>query len=543
MTRTEPGPDKPVLIVGAGPVGMTLALELGWRGIRCLLVEPQEQFSGNPKAKTVHQRTLELFRRWGRGVPDKLRAAAPLGADFPSTILYVTRLTGQLITALRNATPTDTGNYFSPERTLRIPQSFLEPVLREEVRQTPVVDLRLGWRLKRLEQGAGKVRAEIEHVASEQTEEVRVQYLAGCDGGRSTVRKQLGIRMNGSLAAKQALGGVFRAPTLWSNLVFEKAFHYNILNDDLPCLAVVGPLHPPDVWFFDLMGVDPNTLDAGEIIRNLIGQPIPFELLHVAPWTIHNALAERYRDGRVFLLGDAAHLQSPSGGYGMNGGVGDAVNFGWKLAAVLQGWGGEDLLDSYETERRQFHVRALAESIQNSEDNELVTPGLEDPILGPARREILAEHIQKTKPKNFQSLGVSLGYRYETSPVIVSDGTPPTPFETSRYIPTAQPGHRAPHAWLADGRSTLDLFGDRLVLLSFGKDYPGGLVKATAERGVPLTVVAIEDSKIAELYGGRLVLVRPDGHVAWRADDEPGKPGALIDVVRGALPQVNFPPI
>jgi 2-polyprenyl-6-methoxyphenol hydroxylase-like FAD-dependent oxidoreductase len=201
---------------------MTLALELGWRGIRCLLVEPQEQFSGNPKAKTVHQRTLELFRRWRRGVPDKLRAAAPLGPDFPSTILYVTRLTGQLITALGNATPTDTGNYFSPERTRRIPQSFLEPVLREEVRQMPAVDLRLGWKLKRLEQEPGEVRAEIVHVLSEKREEVRVQYLAGCDGGRSTVRKQLDIRMNGSLAAKQALGGVFRAPKLWSTLASRR---------------------------------------------------------------------------------------------------------------------------------------------------------------------------------------------------------------------------------------------------------------------------------------------------------------------------------
>ena len=449
----------PVLIAGGGPVGLTLALELGWRGIRCLLVEPNEHFSGNPKAKTVHQRTLELFRRWGRGVPDKLRAAAPLGADFPSTILYVTRLTGQLITALHNATPADTGNRNSPERILRIPQSFLEPVLREEVQHMPVVDLRLGWKLDCFEQQSGKVCAEIVHEVSGERQEVTAQYLAGCDGGRSTVRKQLDIRMDRSSDVKHALGGVFCAPTLWSTLVFEKAFHYNVLNDDLPSLAVVGPLHPPDAWFFDLMGVEPaEALDPAEVIRNLIGRPIPFEIRHVMPWTVHNALAERYREARVFLLGDAAHLQSPSGGYGMNGGVGDAVNFGWKLAAVLQGWGGELLLDSYELERRQFHVRALAESIQNSEDNELLTPGLEDPIRGQSLREALAEKIQRIKPKNFQSLGVSLGYRYATSPVIVPDGTPTTPYETSRYIPTARPGHRAPHAWLPDGSALFDHF-------------------------------------------------------------------------------------
>lgn len=531
----------PVLIAGGGPVGLTLALELGWRGIRCLVVEPNEHFSGNPKAKTVHQRTLELFRRWGRGVPDKLRAAAPLGADFPSTILYVTRLTGQLITALHNATPADTGNRNSPERTLRIPQSFLEPVLREEVRHMPGVDLRLGWKLECFEQQSGKVCAEIVHVVSGERQEVTAQYLAGCDGGRSTVRKQLDIRMDRSSDVKHALGGVFRAPTLWSTLVFEKAFHYNVLNDDLPSLAVVGPLHPPDAWFFDLMGVEPEALDPAEVIRNLIGRPIPFEIGHVTPWTVHNALAERYREGRVFLLGDAAHLQSPSGGYGMNGGVGDAVNFGWKLAAVLQGWGGELLLDSYELERRQFHVRALAESIQNSEDNELVTPGLEAPIRGQNLREALAEKIQRIKPKNFQSLGVSLGYRYATSPVIVPDGTPPTPYETSRYIPTARPGHRAPHAWLPDGSALFDHFSQGLTLLVLGIQEIdcSSMVRAACARGVPLDVLRRSEPELREIYQADWVLIRPDQHVGWRSDAEPDDPGAVIDIVRGVEPRAE----
>ena len=166
----------------------------------------------------------------------------------------MTRLTGQLITALHNATPADTGNRNRPERILRIPQSFLEPVLREEVQHMPVVDLRLGWKLDCFEQQSGRVRAEIVHGVSGEHQEVTAQYLAGCDGGRSTVRKQRDIRMDRSSDVKHALGGVFRAPTLWSTLVFEKAFHYNVLNDDLPSLAVVGPLHPPDLWFFDLMG-------------------------------------------------------------------------------------------------------------------------------------------------------------------------------------------------------------------------------------------------------------------------------------------------
>jgi 2-polyprenyl-6-methoxyphenol hydroxylase-like FAD-dependent oxidoreductase len=535
MSAADSSTRTPVLIAGAGPVGLTLALELGWRGVPCMLVEPNEEFSGNPKAKTVHQRTLELFRRWGRGVPGKLRAAAPLGDDFPSTILYVTRLTGELITALRNATPADSGNRLSPERTIRIPQSFLEPVLRAEVRHMPAVDFRLGWKLERFEQNSGEVEAEIVQVASGERRTVTAQYLAGCDGGRSIVRKQLNIGLRRLTPVRQALGGVFRASTLWSTLAFEKAFHYNVLNDDLPHLAVVGPLQPPDLWFFDLMGVDPNALDPNEVIRNVVGRSIPFELQHVAPWTVHNALAERYREGRVFLLGDAAHLQSPSGGYGMNGGVGDAVNFGWKVAAVIQGWGSEDLLDSYEIERRQFHERALAETIQNSEDNELVTPGIEDPIRGETLRATLGERIQSTKPKNFQSLGISLGYRYENSPVIVPDGTQPAPYETSRYMPTAQPGHRAPHVWLPDGAPLFDHFGQGFTLLALGPrevDY-SGLENAARARGVPLTVLRRAEAELRDLYQADLVLVRPDQHVGWRSDFEPDNPSAVIDVLCG----------
>ena len=538
MSPADTSTKTPVLIAGAGPVGLTLALELGWRGVPCMLVEPNEEFSGNPKAKTVHQRTLELFRRWDRGVPEKLRAAAPLGTDFPSTILYVTRLTGELITALHNATPADSGNRLSPERTLRIPQSFLEPVLRAEVRHMPGVDFRLGWKLESFEQQSGEVRAEIVHTASGERRGIIAQYLAGCDGGRSTVRKQLGIGLHRLTDVKQALGGVFHAPTLWSTLTFEKAFHYNVLNDDLPHLAVVGPLQPPDLWFFDLMGVDPNALDTAEIIRNIVGRQIPIELRHAAPWTVHNALAERYRETRVFLLGDAAHLQSPSGGYGMNGGVGDAVNFGWKLAAVIQGWGGETLLESYELERRQFHERALAETIQNSEDNELVTPGLEDPIRGQTLRAALGDRIQRTKPKNFQSLGISLGYRYENSPVILADGTPSTPYETSRYAPTARPGHRAPHVCLPDGTPLFDHFGQGLTLLALGREVKcSGLAEAAGARGVPLAVLRRSEPELRELYQARIVLVRPDQHVGWRADVEPQDPGAVIDILRGAAPQ------
>lgn len=533
-------PQTQVLIAGGGPVGLSLAVELGLRGVRCIVVEQNEQSSPEPKARTVHNATIELFRRWGRGVPEKLRAAAPLGEDFPTHIVYVTRLTGQLITELRSALRFNAQEALSPEPALRIPQAFLEPVIRQEAESLPGVDLLLGWRLERFEQDGCGVRGYLTHVASGRREEVAADYLAGCDGGRSTVRKQLGIEMRGAIDIARALGVVFRAPELWPAIPFGQAMHYCVLNDDVPHLVTMGPISLPDTWSYGLMGlrdgVTPESIDAAGLLRKLIGRDMPFDIVHVAPWTVHNALAERYREGRVFLLGDAAHLQPPSGGFGMNGGVGDAANFGWKLAAVLQGWGAEGLLDSYDFERRQFHQRALAESAQNYEDNELLRPGLEDPVDGEHVRRELGDHIQRTKPKNFQSLGVSLGYRYEESPIDIADGSPPTPFETSRYIPTARPGHRAPHWQMPDGRALMDEFGTGFALLQLGP-YEADLaaLRASAsERGIPLRLLRHPEPALRELYGATLAVIRPDLHVAWRSDSPPSDPGALWDVLRGA---------
>src|SRR5690348_14484905 len=345
--------------------------------------------------------------------------------------------------------------------------------------------------------------------------------------------------MEGSFDVARALGGIFRAPDLWPVLPFGQAMHYNVLNDDVPHLVTTGPLSLPDLWFFDVMGLRDEaaaeSIDPAALVRTLIGRDMPFEILHLFPWTVHNCLVERYGEGRAFLLGDAAHLQPPSGGFGMNGGVGDAVNFGWKLAAVLQGWGGDRLLDSYAVERRQFHERALRESAQNYADNRLLRDGLEDPTHGQAIRAELGEHIQRTKPKNFQSLGVSLGYRYEGSPITVPDGTPPTPFETTRYIPTARPGHRAPHWRQPDGRALADDFGSGFTLLCLGDDAGAAALEASAApAGIPLRVLRHSEPELRELYDAGLVLIRPDLHVAWRADQPPEHPERLWDVLRGA---------
>jgi hypothetical protein len=282
------------------------------------------------------------------------------------------------------------------------------------------------------------------------------------------------------------------------------------------------------------MRVDPRALDPADVIRKLIGRPMGFDLLHIAPWTVHNALAERYRDGRIFLLGDAAHLQPPTGGYGMNGGVGDAVNFGWKLAAVLEGWGGTRLLESYGIERRQFHERTYAESAKNFDANDLVTPGLEDPVDGERRREALGDRIRRTKPVNFKSLGVTLGYRYENSPVIVPDGADPVPYETSTYVPSARPGHRAPHCWLRDGSALFDHFGKGFTLLTLADLETARIEQSASGLGIPLTIFRSAEPDLRDLYEANLVLIRPDHHVAWRSDILPADAAAVLDTVRGA---------
>ena len=223
----------------------------------------------------------------------------------------------------------------------------------------------------------------------------------------------------------------------------------------------------------------------------------------------------------------------------MNGGVGDAVNFGWKLAAVLDGWGGEHLLDSYEAERRQFHQRAYEESATNYDANDLVTPGLEDAIHGRSRREALADRIRRTKPANFKSLGVTLGYRYEESPVIVPDGTPPTPYEISTYVPSARPGHRAPHYSLADGTVLFDHFGKDLTLLVLKEIETSVIEQAASQRSVPLTVFRCSDPGLQDFYQCKLVLIRPDQHVAWRSDKLPANPKALFNVICGAATQAQ----
>jgi hypothetical protein len=307
--------------------------------------------------------------------------------------------------------------------------------------------------------------------------------------------------------------------------------------------AVFTSVDGRHIWRITVVGsqdrLDASTYDIGADIRRALGSDdIPFEVLRLIPWRRSQCNATSYRSGRVLLAGDAAHTMSPTGGHGMNTGIGDVSDLGWMLEALASRWGGEGLLDAYDIERRPIGLRNARSStanyevwVQNGDYENVFNAG----STGDTCRERIADFFVKSLHSEWNSAGVALGYRYEASPIIIADGTPPTPDDLSDYIQTARPGHRAPHAWLRDGRSTLDLFGREFVLLRFSRNVDVARIEdAALDLRVPLTTTQIDDSGIATLYERKLVLVRPDGHVAWRADQLPDDCHALLNTVRGA---------
>ena len=281
-----------------------------------------------------------------------------------------------------------------------------------------------------------------------------------------------------------------------------------------------------------------DSVDRAALLQRAVGRPIDVEWRGVSVWKRRSVVAERYAHGRVFLAGDAVHQLSPTGALGMNTGIGDAVDLGWKLAAVLAGWGGPNLLASYDSERRPIGVRNVGMATEFYLAHGEFAGGMaaieDDSEAGRALRRRLGDSLARDVGRMFRTAGLQLGYRYESSPICVADGTPPVADDPETFVASARPGSRAPHAWLGDGRSTLDLFGRGFVLLRFGDADTTALREAAAARNVPLAIVDLDEPEAASLYERRLVLVRPDGHVAWRGDEAPDNADALIDRVRGA---------
>ena len=532
----------PVLIVGGGPVGLALAAELGFHGIGCELVEQTDGAIVTPKMNEVNVRTMELCRRWG--IADAV-LDCPFPADYPLDVVFVTSLAGHELARMRRpGRAHQAPEPASPMRLQACSQIWFDPILRDFAQGCPGVRLRHRCRLEAFAASPEGVTADLVDLASGARERVAAEYLVACDGANSMVRQSLGIGLGGDGVLGHPAHLFFRAPGLLERCgrapgTFFLAIDRNGLWANI---RVVDPVNA--VWRLMALDTDGHetaeTLDRNGLLRRAIGLPVDVEWLGTSIWTRRAVVAERYHAGRVFLAGDAVHQLSPTGALGMNTGIADAVDLGWKLAAVLRGWGGARLLASYAAERRPIGLRNVAMAaefyLQHEEFEHGFAAIADDTDEGRALRQRCGDALVRGVGRMFRTLGLQIGYRYDASPVCVPDGTPAPPDDPETYVPSARPGTRAPHVFLADGRSTHDLVRRGFVLLRLGADAPEvpAFETVARDRGLPLEVVTLHEPQAAALYQRRLVLVRPDGHVAWRGDEVPADPARIVDRVRGA---------
>ncbi|MBU3651938.1 MAG: hypothetical protein FGM44_02535 [Limnohabitans sp.] len=553
--------DIPVLIIGGGPSGLMLANELGARQVPCLLVDAKPSTAFNPQANATQARTMEHYRRHGFAHEVRQQGLPP---DHPTDIAYFTRLTAHELARLSLPTAAQavknirqmSGSWSAAELPHRVSQKYVEPIIRRHAEKWPGVDIRFGWTLKRFEDQGTHVDAWIQPTDESQPEiQVRTRHLVGADGPRSLVRHQLGIGYEGATGMKRGyMGGqmfavYFRSPEVYQRIPHARAWMYVAVNaqrrallasvDGVSEFAFHAAIHegePADDWTAE---------DARRIVQQVMGCEIAMEVLSVQTWTAGHALvAQALARGRVFLIGDAAHLFTPTGGLGYNTGVEDAVNLGWKLAAVHHGQAPEALLSTYALERKPIghrntgYSRQFADSVGLFPATEVLE---EDSPAGEAARAQASTHLNAHVRLEFNIPGVTFGGRYDGSPVIVGDGTSPPPDHPNVYQPTACPGGRPPHAWLSDGQSLFDVLGlgwSLLVLSSTPSSdqvltaQVEGLRAAAQTKGVALNVVTVHEPGLLELYEAPLVLVRPDHIVAWRGHGVQD-PSAVVDQVLG----------
>jgi 2-polyprenyl-6-methoxyphenol hydroxylase-like FAD-dependent oxidoreductase len=503
-----------VLVVGAGPVGLTLALDLGRRGVRTLLLERNAVASALPKMERCNARTMEIYRRLG--VADAIRAAG-YPADAPMDVFLTRSLAEPALVHLPYPSVREAKAEIAAQNDGRplepyqlISQYTIEPLLRSLVEALPSVEVRFGFELVAFAQDADGVTATLAD-ADGREREVRAEYIVGCDGGSSTVRKALGIALAGEGNIRRLRQALFHAPELYARATTGQGRHYHVVQPLFPFLIVQDSTRD---WTLHCQAESDDEMLP--LFERAVGFETPIALRSVNPWTQHLLCAERYREGRAFIAGDAAHLVIPTGGLGMNTGVGDAIDLGWKLAATLAGWGGPALLDSYETERRQIGLRNVAASraaMQGRFAGWRLATDLDE----------MARRFDVEQRKVTEILGIEAGYRYTDSPLIAHEaGDAPDPDDV-RYVPTTWPGARLPHVWLADGSAIQDRLGDGYTVLRLGASPPDASALADALRatGAPVDVMRIEEPVARELYERDLVLVRPDLHVVWRGNTLP----------------------
>ena len=536
--------DTQVIVVGGGPVGLTLAIDLGRRGIRCVLLERNERPQFLPKMERCNARSMEMYRRIG--LAEAIRAAG-LRSDVPMDVFVILsmieppllRLPYPSVDEARRQIAAVNDGTQPLEPYQLISQYTLEPLLKSVAERLPSVSVRFGHEFLSFAQDPQGVGVVVRRIDG-RTQTLRGEYLVGCDGGASSVRKQLGIKLSGEGNLLQLRQALYRCDTLFDRIPIGdgpgKGRHYHVADDRATFLIMQDSTR-----HWTLHSVVETDEEMKGQFEKTVGVPIQYEMLSCGEWRQNLLLADRYGHGRVFLAGDAVHLVVPAGGLGMNTGVGDAFDLSWKLAATLQGWGGPNLLPSYEIERRQVGERNVGASryatLGRRKWRSQYRPNIrEETPEGRATRDNLARVADVEQRKTNEMIGAELGYRYVDSPVI--DNIPGGPEHLFReYHPTSWPGARLPHVFLDDGTPIQDgIPDDGFTILRLGRSRAdlNGLAAAIRSRGAPVTVLEIPDEAPRAVYGHDLLLLRPDMHIVWRGNRVPDDPHALAAVATGA---------
>lgn len=540
--------DTDVLVVGAGPVGLCLAGDLGLRGHRVLVIDKLDGAIEQPKMDMVGIRTMEYCRRWG--LTEKVQRAG-YNRDYPQDNVFLTTLRGweigrQQMPSMNDERPPPE----SPATRERCPQNFFDPVLREFATDQDGVELRYNVEYISLTQDDDGVTALVKDLATGEEQTIRSRYMVGCDGGNSVIRKHLEIEMHGAGLLTYTTNVIFEAKGF--NDLHDKTpgYRYMFISDQGAWGTIVA-IDGRDRWRMSIIGSKtPQPFYTPEQCKQfafaMVGCEFDMEVISVLPWIRSELVAEKYSVGRVFLCGDACHRTSPTAGLGMNTGIGDAVDLSWKLSGLLDGWGGPGLVASYDAERLPVAKRITQFSTGNLHTMKSAIAGgdlLDDGDEGRETRRRLRKYLDEGLRREWFSLNMHLGNRYTESPIILNDEAEDPALleaefnEAIIYNQSSRPGARAPHAWMRDGRSTLDLFGDSFVLMTFStQDYEAAkqAFEDPAEiRKVPLRVILVGQPDIANIYDRRFVMVRPDGHVAWRSEHLPQDADQILGRITG----------
>ena len=539
-----------VLITGGGSVGLSLAAELGWRNIDCMVIEKADGLNNHPRANAVANRTMEYYRRWGI---DKEITEAGIPPDHPADYYWVSSLHGKQLHRIslppfkKIREVKDAGGYVKEEHTWSpylktiTGQNEVEQVILNYIYSLSNIDMKFNYELKNFDQDSLGVICKVKNNKTGKIEDIKCKYLIACDGGKSMVREKLNIGLTGRADMAKFVSIYFKAPDFMkchkfgtANIFFplHKDYAGFLLNwDGGTTFTYHLMLKPGQLW---------NKINAKNSIEAVLGKSTDIDILSIQPWSAHALVADKYHDNRVIMAGDAVHLFTPTGGFGMNTGVSDAIDIAWKVQAMVEGWGGNKLIDSYFDERHPIGIRNTREAADCFDQlNSVMVHGDildEESDRADKLREELSLNL-KEQDKLIASSGTLLGYRYNNSSIIIPDGTQETIDNPRKYIPTARPGHRAPHIWLEEGVSIYDKFGKNFTLLVISHDVSDAniLICEAKNIGIPIKLLKINDQDVLNLYKNKYVIIRPDLMVAWRSDSIPNKPVDILNKITGVI--------